>query len=49
MGEELAAGAGGETMLLADVDPAEVAATRERFPFMRDRRAGGASSRQPGT
>jgi len=49
MGEELAAGAGGETMLLADVDPAEVVATRERFPFMRDRRAGGASSRQPGT
>jgi predicted amidohydrolase len=37
MGEVLAAGAGGETMLLADVDPAVVRAVRERFPFMRDR------------
>jgi predicted amidohydrolase len=38
MGEVLAAGAGGETLLLADVDPAVVAVTRERFPFARDRR-----------
>jgi predicted amidohydrolase len=38
MGEILAAGAGGETLLLADVDPAVVTATRERFPFQQDRR-----------
>jgi predicted amidohydrolase len=37
MGELLATGAGGETILLADVDPAEVAATRERFAFLQDR------------
>jgi predicted amidohydrolase len=38
-GEILADGAGGEeAVLLADVDPAVVAATRERFPFLRDRR-----------
>ena len=40
MGEVLAAGSGGETLLLADIDPAVVTATRERFPFMQDRRAG---------
>jgi predicted amidohydrolase len=39
MGELLATAAGVETMLLADVDAAEVAATRERFAFMPDRRA----------
>lgn len=38
MGEVLAAGAGGETMLMADIDPAVVAATRDRFPFQQDRR-----------
>jgi predicted amidohydrolase len=38
MGEILAAGSGGETMLLGDVDPAVVTATRERFPFLVDRR-----------
>ena len=38
MGELLATAAGVETMLLADVDAAEVAATRERFAFMPDRR-----------
>ena len=39
MGELLATASGGETMLLADVDAAEVAATRERFAFLPDRRA----------
>jgi predicted amidohydrolase len=37
-GEILAAGAGGETILLADVDPDVVAETRQRYPFLRDRR-----------
>jgi predicted amidohydrolase len=27
-----------ETLVLADVDPAEVAATRDRFQFLKDRR-----------
>jgi predicted amidohydrolase len=40
MGEVLAGAAGVETTLAADVDPAVVAATRERFPFLRDRRGG---------
>jgi predicted amidohydrolase len=39
MGQVLAHAAEVETLLLVDVDPAEVAATRERLPFMRDRRA----------
>ena len=38
-GELLATGAGAETIVLADVDAAEVAATRERFPFLADRRS----------
>ena len=38
MGEVLAAASGGETMLLADIDPAVVTQTRERFPFSADRR-----------
>jgi predicted amidohydrolase len=37
-GEVLAAGAGGETMLVAEVDPAVVRDAREKFPFLRDRR-----------
>ncbi len=39
LGEVLAAGAGGETVLLAEVDPAVVAATRSRYPFLQDRAA----------
>ena len=38
VGEILAAGAGGETILLADVDPDVVAETRKRYPFLADRR-----------
>ncbi|MCV2491218.1 carbon-nitrogen family hydrolase [Geodermatophilus sp. YIM 151500] len=38
MGELLATAAGVETVLVADVDPAEVAATRDRFRFLADRR-----------
>jgi predicted amidohydrolase len=39
-GEELVDGAGrGETILYADVDPAAVARTRQRYPFLPDRRA----------
>jgi len=37
-GEILAAAAKSETMLLAEVDPAEVATTRREFPFLQDRR-----------
>lgn len=39
MGYPLATGAMTETIVMADVDPAEVARTRERFPFMADRRS----------
>ncbi|MGY1807550.1 nitrilase-related carbon-nitrogen hydrolase [Blastococcus sp. SYSU D00669] len=38
-GELLATAAGVETVVLADVDPAEVTATRDRFRFLPDRRA----------
>ncbi len=38
MGELLATAAGTETLVLADVDAAEVAATRDRFRFLADRR-----------
>jgi predicted amidohydrolase len=38
-GELLATASGVETIVLADVDPAEVAATRERFRFIADRRS----------
>ncbi|MDP5185021.1 nitrilase-related carbon-nitrogen hydrolase [Blastococcus sp. BMG 814] len=38
MGELLATAAGAETLLLADVDAAEVAATRDRLRFLADRR-----------
>ncbi len=39
MGELLATAAGVETVLVADVQPAEVTATRERLRFLADRRA----------
>jgi predicted amidohydrolase len=39
MGELLASGAGTETLVLADVDPEVVRATRKRFPFLADRRS----------
>jgi len=39
MGELLASAAGVETIVLADVDPAEVTATRERLKFLPDRRS----------
>ncbi len=39
MGELLATAAGVETVLVADVDPAEVTATRDRLQFLADRRA----------
>jgi predicted amidohydrolase len=37
-GEVLATASGTEAVLVADVDPAVVAATRQRFPFLTDRR-----------
>jgi predicted amidohydrolase len=48
LGEALASAAGGETLVLADVDPERVAAVRARFPFLADRRppAHVASSRE---
>ena len=39
MGELLASAAGVETIVLADVDPAEVTATRDRLRFLPDRRS----------
>jgi predicted amidohydrolase len=39
MGELLATAAGAETIVLADIDPAVVTATRERFAFLADRRS----------
>lgn len=39
MGEVLAGAAGAETLVLADVDPEVVRATRKRFPFLADRRS----------
>jgi predicted amidohydrolase len=39
MGELLATAAGVETVLLADIDTAEVTATRDRFRFLPDRRS----------
>ena len=38
LGETLAAGAGGETMLVADLDPGRVRAVRKELPFLADRR-----------
>ena len=38
LGEILATGAGGETVLFADLDPAHVASTRRHFRFLQDRR-----------
>jgi predicted amidohydrolase len=38
MGELLATAAGGETIVMADVDAADVAATREQLQFLADRR-----------
>jgi predicted amidohydrolase len=38
-GDVLAAASGIETILLADVDPAVVAETRARYPFLADRRS----------
>lgn len=38
MGEVLAAAAGGETMLLADLDPGRVRQVRKELPFLADRR-----------
>ena len=38
MGEILATGAGAETILFADLDTEQVAATRDRFRFLQDRR-----------
>ncbi|RBY93635.1 carbon-nitrogen family hydrolase [Blastococcus sp. TF02-8] len=39
MGELLGTAAGVETLVVADVDPAEVTATRDRFRFLADRRS----------
>ena len=38
LGETLGSAAGGEALVVVDVDPAVVAATRRRFPFLADRR-----------
>jgi predicted amidohydrolase len=38
LGEVLASGAGGETVLFADIDPQHVASTRSHFKFLPDRR-----------
>ncbi|MFZ9482972.1 MAG: nitrilase-related carbon-nitrogen hydrolase, partial [Ilumatobacteraceae bacterium] len=38
LGELLATGSQGETILFADIDPAKVAEVRDRFRFLQDRR-----------
>jgi predicted amidohydrolase len=38
LGRALSEASVGETVLVADVDRAEVARVRERFPFLQDRR-----------
>ena len=38
LGEILATGAGGETILFADIDTDHVASTRDHFRFLQDRR-----------
>lgn len=38
LGETLASAAGGESIVVADVDPEQVRAVRARFPFIADRR-----------
>lgn len=38
LGEVLASAAGDETLLLAEIDPARVAETRRKLPFLQDRR-----------
>ena len=38
LGELLATGSQGETILFADIEPATVAAVRDRFRFLPDRR-----------
>jgi len=38
LGEVLATGSGAETVLFADLDPEHVAATRDHFRFLQDRR-----------
>jgi predicted amidohydrolase len=38
LGEMLATGAGAETILIADIDTAHVASTRDHFRFLQDRR-----------
>ena len=38
LGEVLVSGAGGETVLFADIDPDHVASTRAHFSFLPDRR-----------
>ena len=49
LGEVLASGAGGETILYADLDPAHVASTRDHFRFLQDRRTGGPMVPAPST
>jgi predicted amidohydrolase len=39
LGVELATAHGDEAVLVADIDPGHVAAVRERFPFLADRRS----------
>ena len=39
MGELLATASGAETVVLAEVDPAEVSSTRDRLRFLPDRRS----------
>ena len=48
MGETLAGAAKTEMVLVADVHPAVVRETRERFPFLADRRAERATHLEPG-
>ena len=46
LGEVLASAAGREATLVTEIDPSIVAATRQRFPFLADRRSATAADRR---
>jgi predicted amidohydrolase len=47
LGEVLVSAAGSEATIVTEIDPAVVAATRTRFPFLSDRRSPTAADRRP--
>jgi predicted amidohydrolase len=49
LGEVLVSAAGSEATIVTEIDPAVVASTRERFPFLADRRSPTVSDRRSPT